>query len=302
MKKIYRIFTLACAVAVAAACDLNKMPEFDDNDAFAAFDVSSYSYNETQGRISIPVTIASVNPVKTSVTYELVSDESCTAVEGTDFKFVDNTGVLSFDGQKRTATIDIDIVDLSGVYTGDKSFSISLKSATGINIGAEKTCTVTIMDLDHPLADILGNYTVACTDYYNGACNYTMTLSKDPDDVSIVWCNAIAPMGITYKAYGKFDVWGTVSEDHSTIVFDAGQKPGVNLGYGSLVLVTYDEVGDCYETGTVTMTRLSDGTFSTTDSYGFVDDMYYWYGGLVLGEINASLKSLASASTTWTKQ
>ena len=303
MKTIFRILSVAVAVALAAACDPNKYPEFDDNDAFAAFDNDSYSVNETVGSVSLPVTIASVNTIQTSVTYELDTEKS-TAKEGEDFTFADNSGVLAFNGSERTKNIQINIIDRSGEYTGDKSIVIKIKNAVGINVGAENSCSVKILDLDHPLADVLGNYTVTCTDYYLGAQSYTMTLEKDPEDVTIVWCNKIAPIVERYgTAYGSFSVWGTVSEDHSTIVFNIGQKPGANFGYGDMVFVLYnDAYADCTESGTITFTKQADGTFKTNESYGFVDDEYYWYGGVVLGDIDCGLKGMTTASTIWTKQ
>ena len=101
------------AAAFAVACDPNKTPEFDDADAFASFDKASFAFNETAGTISIPVTVASVNPLKTSVTYE-VDTEKSTAVVGEDFSFADNTGVLAFSGSERTDTPPTEISPLSG--------------------------------------------------------------------------------------------------------------------------------------------------------------------------------------------
>jgi Calx-beta domain. len=299
MKSLIRIFSIAAAVAFVAACDPNKTPVFDDSDAFAAFDTDYMSVGETAGTISIPVTIASITPVQTSVTYAVVADESGKgAVEGKNFSFADNSGVLTFDGKERTKTIDIDIKALSGVYTGDLSFTIELKSAGKINLGAEKTCKINIEDLDHPLADVLGTYTVTCTDYYDGPTTYTMTLSKDPEELDIVWCNAICPACAQYVNYGPWDVWGRVSEDHKTITFALGQKPGAQWGYGDLVFCTWAVSSngnfDVFEEGQAVFTKQADGVYMSEDKLCFVDQ-YVWSGALLLGKADGK-------NIVWTKK
>lgn len=305
MKIYYRILAIMAAAAFAVACDPNKTPEFNDEDAFASFDKASFAFNETAGTISIPVTVASINPLKTSVTYE-VDTEKSTAVVGEDFSFADNTGVLAFSGSERTKTIDIKLEDKSGIYTGDKSIVIKLKSAVGVNVGAENSCRISILDLDHPLADILGDYTVTCTDYYNGAVSYTMTLSKDPDDITIVWCNALAPVCLTAtEADGPMDCWGKVSEDHSTITFEIGQKPGADFGYGSMVLCEWYLQGGGlyvnYSGDPIVLTKTADGTFTTDFDTAFVDDEYVWRGGLILGK-KWNAANGTDYVTTWTKK
>lgn len=294
MNKLIRIIPVVAGCVLLASCDLNKYPEFDDKDAFAAIDVAKMSVKETVGKISIPVTIASVNPIQTSVTYTVA--DGGTAKEGENYSFVDKSGVLSFNGEERTKTIDINIADLSGIYTGDVSFTINLVSATSnVNLGAEKTCVVTIEDLDHPLADVLGEYTVTATDYAYGPQQYTMSLTKDDNDATIVWCDYITPLAKSYPAK-KFAVWGTVSEDHSTITFSLGQKPGADLGYGSMVLCTFSISAaefDISDEGELVFTKTSEGVFSTNTAIAFVDDEYVWQGALLLGEEN---------TTVWTKK
>lgn len=294
MNKFISIISAAAGIALLASCDLNKYPRFDDKDAFAAIGVARMSVKETAGKISIPVTIASVNPIQTSVTYAVA--DGATAKEGENYSFADKSGVLVFNGEERTKTIDINIADLSGIYTGDVSFTINLVSATSnVNLGAEKTCTIIIEDLDHPLADILGEYTVTTTDYANGATQYTMSLTKDDNDVSIVWCDYITPLAAS-NPKDKFAVWGTVSKDHSTITFNLGQKPGADLGNGAMVLSTFSVSADGFNTSTqgeIVFTKISDGVFTTNTAISFVDDDYVYKGALLLGGEN---------STVWTKK
>ncbi|MGN0201750.1 MAG: Calx-beta domain-containing protein [Candidatus Cryptobacteroides sp.] len=289
MKSLYRIFAIAAAVSFVAACNPNTLPEFDDKDAFAAFEKTSYSVDETIGTMSVPVTIASVSPMSASVTYEVDAEKS-TAVEGVDYTLVDKTGVISFSGSERTNAITVKVLDHSGVYTGDKVLVINIKSAVGVNVGAENSCTIKILDLDHPLADILGTYTVTCQDYANGALSYEMSLTKDPEDVNLVWCEGIVPLAVNDS---ELMVWGTVSADHKTITFTCGQKPGANWGYGDMVLCTWELTSagfEVYVEGSIVFTKQEDGTFTSENSIAFVDDYYIYRGGLLY------------PGTVWTKK
>ena len=68
MKNIVKIFSFAAALAVAFSCsDLNDYPAFEDSKSFAAFDVSSVSVNENAGTVSIPVTVASIDPMQVEI-------------------------------------------------------------------------------------------------------------------------------------------------------------------------------------------------------------------------------------------
>ena len=143
-------------MALASCQNLNQDPVFDDGDAFVAFDIASKSISEDGGRISIPVTLASVAGVNSTVSYEFVDG---TAALGKNYKPVDESGILNFSSSNRTANIEVDILDNPGVFTGDINFTIKFKSTGSVKAGAENACVITITDNDHPLSAILGSYT-----------------------------------------------------------------------------------------------------------------------------------------------
>lgn len=189
MKIFNTILTAVCGIAILASCDkLNETPSFSKSESFVSFPSSSAMINEDGGQIVIPVNMASINPIATAVSYELVDG---TAKEGIDYIDTNESAVLSFDGESRSANIVIDIVNRQGDYTGDLSFTINLLSATGLKIGNESVCKVTIGDLDHPLANILGEYDGTATSYWDGEVAWTMTLYKDPSDVNVVWIDGV---------------------------------------------------------------------------------------------------------------
>jgi hypothetical protein len=153
------------------------------------------------------------------------------------------------------------------------------------------------MDLDHPLADILGSYTVKGTDQFNGEVEYTMNLLKDPKDVTVVWCDGICALAVGMG--GKLNVYGNVSEDHNTITFPCGQDTGFNNGTGNLIFCITTYAGGYYvdDEGEVVFTKTAEGVYTSTNGMGFVDDRYVYRGGFMLGA-----DTDPKYSTTWTKQ
>lgn len=268
-KNIYKFLLAGIALAATvASCDLNKVPEFDEADAFAAFTSVSYSIDENKGQLSIPVTIASINPIATVVSYKVIDgDGESGAKAGIDYKVVDDgSSVLTFDGTVRTQNIVIDIIrrtDESGstaVFTGDLTFKVVLESAGSINLGADNECTVTIVDLDHPLSDVLGTYTATSND----GTSWTLTMLKDAEDQSMVWIDGIVP----YAAGQGEDyyIYATVSSDHKTISIPNGQV--FTAMYSSYYQVYLGFDGDyIYGSGTTDLKLQDDGTWYTEGGF-----------------------------------
>lgn len=240
MKRINTIFALAAGIAAFASCDVNKTPVWSDDDAFAAFDKTAVSVKEDAGSVKIPVTIASIDPVEVAVTYAAV--DTLGAKNGVNFKLKDESGVLAFDGEQRTAYIEIEIIDQPGTFTGDLKFSVDLKGAGDLNLGANKTCVVTITDNDHPLAAILGTYKASADSYFSnlGHFDWEINVVKDPEDVSVVWFENLDPYfaqnGIS-ATNGKNRFCGNVNKDMTKIVIPQDQK----MGYENVVLVGFDD-------------------------------------------------------------
>ena len=166
----------------------------------------------------------------------------------------------------RTQNIVIDIIrrtDGNGgteVFTGDLTFKVVLESAGSINLGADNECTVTIVDLDHPLSDVLGTYTAASND----GTSWTLTMLKDAEDQSMVWIDGIVP----YAAEQGEDyyIYATVSSDHKTISIPNGQA--FTAMYGSYYQVYLGFDGDyIYGSGTTDLKLQDDGTWYTEGGF-----------------------------------
>ena len=222
MKKIFLLFGIAALGLAVASCsdDFNVQPTFDDANAFVEIGKTSISVAENGGVISIPVTLASLKGIEENVSYAAVDG---TAKEGIDFELMDGTATLKFTEEERTQYIQVKIIERPGEYTGDLKFSVELKSAGSLNLGMNTSCSIYITDNDHPLASILGSYTATSLNYGSAAQTWTLNINKDPDDVTVVHIDAIAPGCIDYASWGDWSYTGSVSEDLNTITLGAGQ-------------------------------------------------------------------------------
>lgn len=246
MKKLILFFSVFAIGAIfLTSCELNDIPKFDDKDSFVAFGAASKSISEQGGVLSIPVTLASINGTTTTATYEIVNG---TAILGTNFTLVDATGTISFDSNKRTNNIQINIINKAGVYTGDLSFTVKLKASPDAKIGSENSCVVTITDQDHPLAAILGNYTASGDSYFDGPSGWTVTFTKDSKDVSLIWITNLLAGG---EGSGVgVPVYGVVNNAKTEIKIPVGQTYATHSSYTVLLSGYYGPDGmTAIETG-----------------------------------------------------
>lgn len=303
MKKITKIFAgVALAVIAFASCSkLNEAPVFEEAESFAAFSGSTFNINEDGGKIVIPVNIAAYSTVRTNVSYTILDasldGSKYTAKNGVDFRDTNTDGVLVFDGTTYTQNIVIEIVNQPGVYTGDITFGIELQSASGLKLSSEKLCQVTIADLDHPLASILGEYTAIGQDSSGSAQSWTVTLTKDPADVHVVHIDYIVKGALDYKSWGDWSYVGTVSDDLKKISVPLGQK--TQAWYQSaddvFILKAFDrlEGGSIYgitDSGNLEITCTAPGKWSVGNIwlYPAVTQKYY--------------TNFCNQNITWTKK
>lgn len=289
MKKLSYFLTIASAVSfLAVSCDSNDPVKFDDADAFVAFSSAAASVEEgvmnadgtvTPERLRLSVSLASVKGLSETVSFEV---NELTAKENVNWKMLTTSKTLTFDAENRTQYIEFETL-YDGEYTGDLKFEVVLNKPAGINLGATSTCTVTIGDVDHPLAAILGRHTVTST----GSCYespYTMTLYKDETDDHVVWFDNI--FANSNFAAEDTRYYGNVSDDLKTITIPLGQKseyPGLG------VIVLYGMYGDfedddteIADTGSTTATIVEEGGKT---KIVFAEDcgFYAYCGGYYIG-------------------
>jgi hypothetical protein len=266
MRKILSILTIAMLV-VLSSCELNDIPVFDDSDAFVSFNKSSLSVNEDGTTLNIPVTLASTKGKSATVTYIVTNG---TAVQGTNFTLADPSATLTFDATNRTQNIVVNIIDIPGVFTGDVRFSIELSDEGTVKPSTEKTCTVTIADLDHPLSAILGTWSATGTSYFNASQTWELALTKDADDVSIVWIYPLVPGG----SHVDYPIYGVVNAEMTEIKIPVGQEISAPGSYGYIELRGYygpDGMTEIPAGGSITVT-IEEGQLTILDEFG----SYVW--------------------------
>ncbi len=291
MKKItIYISVLASIVLFFSACELNDAPEFDDANAYVAFDEENLSIAEDTGTVNIPVRLTSLEGLASSVSFDFIDS---TAVKGRDYNLKGGASVLNFDGSEAVQNIQVDIINNSGVFTGDLKFGIRITSSGSVNAGGIDTMWVTILDLDHPLASILGTYTVNGPNYFGGyPGTWDVTIEKDPEgDVSKVWIDNLVVSGTNQKVYG------VVNDEKTKIEIPVGQTIVTSNSYESIVLEGFDSpdvnAANLLPTGsklTMELTSSSPVTFVMDLPFGsHIIDVNSWY-------------SIVLANATFTKK
>ena len=281
MKKLYSVIALIAGLVMLASCELNKEPVFNDSDAFVAFNNAAFSCSETDEEIQIPVTLASLNGMSTTVSYEAVNG---TAKEGVNFELVDGAGTLSFTATDRTQYIKVRILDpgvkyedgerIGGLYTGDLKFTLSFKSTGDVAASRQNACTVTIKDTDHPMSALLGDYTMSAVSYFDGPVEWTMTILKDEKDDHMVWFYNI----FAVDGWADTDTmyYGNVDADLTTITIPFGQESEYTRPTGyHLTLYGLDNELNDYQTGNLTVTILKDASGAVT-GLDFGEDYGIW--------------------------
>ena len=260
MKRIF--YFISILAVLFTACDKNELPKFDDADAFVKFDVTSASFDEDEGIVTIPVSLASLNGISDTVSYTVTDGK---AVLESNYKLVDPNATLSFDAEHRVRNIEIEIVDKPGLYTGDLDFSITLTQSS-VTIGAQNTCKVTINDLDHPLTPILGAYTANGDSYFGGASQWDIVVKKDASDVHKVWFENLVLNGTSE------DVFGIVNDEMSEIQIPVKQVIATSSSYPLIRLEGYygpDGATKIPQGGHITVTIAADKQSMTIqDEFG----------------------------------
>lgn len=281
MKKIFYLFSIVVMGMLVASCHLNDLPTFDDKDAFASFSNSSMKVAENVGTLNIPVHVTSLNGVATTVTYEFVNGS---ATQGVDFEDASGAGSISFSAGESEKYITVKILPHTGVFTGDRAFSVKFKSTGDIAAGASNTCNVTIADIDHPLSNLFGTYSASAYSSWRGDFKWEVTFSKDENDISKIWMTDPDPY---FASYGyAASIYGIVNDAKTEIVFPSRQD---HVSAYSTAIVGFNAV-DPYDAtsesdiiatigadGTITFTN-GWGVFWTGDGYDYVldiDNEYY---------------------------
>lgn len=220
---------------MVAACNLNEIPAFDDSEAFVAFDKIDISVNEDAATLRIPVRLTSLGNKTATVSYQVFEGPrpapgaalDAGAQEGRDYELAGGSSVLTFTANNPVQYIEFDVLSHTGEFTGDRTFGIKITNGGGVNLGAADSAAVTILDLDHPLSFILGNFRANGTSYFNGASQWTVVFAKDASDVTKVWITNLVLNGSSSSR----PVYGIVNAEKTEIRIPVGQEIAVSASY-----------------------------------------------------------------------
>lgn len=270
-----KIFKLALGMAAGlllASCNINELPEYDDSNAFVAFTSSAVNVGEEEGSKQVEVLLTSIGGIETTVNFEVAPAETAGAVEGKHYT-IEGSKSLTFKKDAPTQKITLNIID-NDTFDGDVKFTIKLLDPEGVQLGASKTCSVTIEDDEHPLLFILGTLSAKGPSYFNGDSEWEVRIAKDDSDLSKVWIYGLVPGGSSSSS----PVYGIVNDEKTEIRIPVGQEVAVSSSYPHILLNGYyGEEGDekiptgGYLTGTIA----EDGTITLQDWFGsqvFSDD------------------------------
>lgn len=223
---------MAAAMFTIVSCDINKYPEFDDADAFVAIQTTTASVAENNGKaIEIPVMLTSLSGLSGSVDFTITPAETAGAVEGVNYRIGNTSNTLTFSKESATQNIIIEPID-NDTFGGDVKFTITLTNPQGVDLGANKSCVVTVEDDEHPLAFILGTFTAKGVSYFFGEEEWEVTLSKDADDLSKVWITNLVNGGSSPST----PVYGIVNEEKTQILIPVAQEIATSSGYPHILL------------------------------------------------------------------
>jgi hypothetical protein len=258
-------FGLVAAALMSFTSCSNDYPTFDDADAFVAMTSSSAYVAETGKTLKVPVMLTSLSGIEKTVEFSLTPDETSGAVEGTHYKLVNSSKSLSFTKENPTQYIEFEILD-NDIFEGDVRFTITLTKPDGLNLGANKTCVVTIEDDEHPLAFILGTFTAKGTSQFDGELEWSVRIEKDATDLNKVWITGLVD-GTTSAIYG------TVNADKTEISIPLEQQVHPHS--------TYDILLEAYGWDGSARYSLEDGVplIGLIAADGTISFPNYWYGG-----------------------
>ncbi|MCK9310687.1 MAG: hypothetical protein M0P26_00250 [Bacteroidales bacterium] len=283
-KLINKAVIFALVAFLFSACTSD--PElFDKSDIFVAFHDSEIKGTENSDSILVPVVVGALkgSPAIT-VSYEV---ELGTAVEGVDFT-VENSS-LSFTDGFGTQYIVIRPVDNS-VFEGDKAFKIILTSnSVGYPFGSMSEVTVTLVDDEHPLKLVLGDYIFAGSDAWGDPFSVNITTSAVEGDltqisfplVDLIGYSAPAedlvyasvdltknPKEFKIKIGQSFDTWG-----YGPCKIQGFKADETELSDGDYVTGTVDDSGN------ITMNEML-GVVITSGSYEGASFVIYGSGSI----------------------
>lgn len=258
--KIYQLaFGLVAAATMVFTSCKNEQPSFSDADAFVAFQSGTVSAAEGGDAVQIPVLLTSLSGIATDIEVEVIDS---TAVEGKDFTVANKK--LSFTKDAPIQYITVNVAN-DDEYTGSRVFTLVLKQGS-VNLGAAKTCLVSIADDEHPLTFLFGTYKTHIIDNWGDEYDIVGTITRDADDDHKVWFNQIFTPWLCQVQGFQISFYGMVNDEKTEISIPAGQETGVSASGVPIVLYVSDDEtldGEMFDSGKNIIVTINDEEANT---------------------------------------
>lgn len=288
----YRAILPILSAIVLVACSTDPVL-FDESFAFVAFNKSTSQVKENGDTLLIPVDVAAIKGSPAlSVTVTVLADTGATAaIEGVDYTIVSKT--VSFPNGLGTGYIQVVPID-NDVFNskGNKSFRLGLVSnSANYEFGAIQENKVTLVDDEHPLKLVLGDYVFAGTDAWGDPFSCTTTTQAVEGDLTQIQFPLDDLIG--YGAPPTDMVVASIDLTAMTFKIKTGQS-FATFGYGPCKINGYDADEN----------ELSDGEFvtGTIDANGNIT-MNEMLGVIITeGSNEGASFAIFGTGAVWTKQ
>ena len=273
MKKIIKYLVAPLLLLALFACEDGDYL-LPDSVKHIAFDGIGSKVNEnTTDTLIIPVYLTTTDKsLSTMVSFDILSPISgLFAVEGEDFEIL-NKDVFELNGEDVFGNLEIVFINNDSI-DGDKGFVLSLasSSAEGVYLGIGgvefNAYEVKILDDEHPLAFLFGDYAVEShSDRIDESAYHDGLITAVEGSTTEIYFDGLW-FGNAYN-----DIHATVNLDNDTIIIEAGQVLETHTSYGYIYMTyTYiDDAGDRHiDTNRDIVATLNSDSTITIHDYGF---------------------------------
>ncbi|MBD5255148.1 MAG: hypothetical protein HDS53_03590 [Barnesiella sp.] len=270
--KLNKFFAVALAVLTLTSCDHDTAEDYpkllgsvNTTSGVTVSLPATFSANENQIPFNLPIEVTGTTNGKVVVTVETkqlvsVPEGLEPAVEGEHYNITSYT--VNIGPEETTGYIEISPVWIQGELNDDRVFEVSITSVQGATVG-NKSCEVTIVNVDDPYTATLGKWTLECTTMFTNGDNgpFTVTMSTpDPIKEAEYYGHELYAFGLKGISYiylplsyeldeetqkaklsimmGTFATTSTINFGFTGVVVTADNYP-VPSGFGNDIELTY---------------------------------------------------------------
>lgn len=240
MKNIYKVFAAAALLSFAACTPKAEYVTYD------FVNVPANALTNEAAVLEIPVKAVAQSGVGSEGTDVQFKVVEIVGTNGVDYTVEPANGIVSAS-MDIPGKIVVRPTNKVGEYTGDYKLAIEITGVSGdFTVGGSYRTTVTIQDIDHPLAEMLGTYksTEIIVDAWGDKYEIVSEVSPVSGSVNQVTVSNLCPYSAKNGYTHKFK--GIVDDDMTTITIPSNQWIVTNgllflTPDGSDLVLTFDK-------------------------------------------------------------